>query len=254
MLDFLQNQLLLPGGTLLLLCSVALVAGMVRGFSGFGLSALIMAVMAVSIPPIMLIPICFILEASASLVMFRGGMIDGDRALVIRLVAGYTVGIPIGLAATYYFEPDTSRLIALLLILVLALLQALKLSPGFLRQQWGMLLAGFCAGIATGLASVGGMVIALYVLALHKPAREVRGSLVLFLFISMAVSTFWLVSTGILDKLALTRGLFLAPVVIAGVLMGTWLFRPSLEQFYKRFCLFLLVILAAAGLVRLLMI
>ncbi len=99
MLDTLQNQLQLPGSTLLLATAVVLLAGMVRGFSGFGLSALIMAVMAVAIPPIALIPVCFILEAAASLVMFRGGMTDGNCPLVIKLVAGYVLGVPLGLAA-----------------------------------------------------------------------------------------------------------------------------------------------------------
>ena len=254
MLDSLQNQLQLPAGTLALICIVALIAGMVRGFSGFGLSALVMAVMAVLIPPIALIPVCFILEATASLVMFRGGMLDGDRALVVKLITAYTLGLPTGLAATHHLPPDFSRLIALLLILVLTLLQLRKVSPEFLHSRRGVYIAGLCAGIATGLASAGGMVIALFVLALQKPARQVRGSLVLFLFISMAVSAFWLVATGTLDRLALTRGLFLAPAVIAGVLIGTWLFRPSLEQFYKRFCLVLLVSLAAAGLIRLLLV
>lgn len=253
MLDTLQNHLQLSSSALLLAVLVMIVAGMVRGFSGFGLSALVMASLALLIPPIALIPICFLLEAFASAVMFRGGLADGNRQVVMALVIGYVAGMPLGLFATHTMTPEISRSAALILILFLALLQLNKTSPAFLTSRWGVYVAGVLAGVATGLASIGGMVVALYVLSLKAPTREVRASLVLFLMTSTVVSTFWLVGTGTLNMLAFTRAVFFAPFVIVGVLIGIWLFRPSLEPFYKRFCLFLLMGLAGFGLIRLLL-
>lgn len=253
MLDTLQTLLQLSSETLAISSVALLAAGMVRGFSGFGLSALLMAAISLRIPPIQLIPVCFLLEAIASMVMLRGRMAKGNTRLVIGLVAGYAVGIPLGLATTHSIEPETSRLIAFLLILVLALLQMFKISPTFLSHRWGVYVAGFIAGVATGLASVGGMVIALYVLTLHAKPSEIRSALVLFFFASMLVTGFWMISTGTMNTLAFTRGLAFAPIMIVGVLLGTWLFRPSLEPFYKRFCLLLLISLATVGLGRLLL-
>ena len=251
MLHFLQNQLQLSGNVLLLMAGVVLLAGMVRGFAGFGLSALVMASLAVFIPPLALIPVSFIFEAVSSLVMFRGGLREGNRPLLLGLITGYALGLPVGLAATHTLAPEISRALALGLILCLAALQLLRVSPRFLAARWGSYVAGFLAGAATGLAAAGGMVVALFVLALHMPAREIRGSLVLFLFASMAITGFWLSITGTLDPLAIKRGLTFAPLVIAGVLTGTWLFRPSLEPYYKRFCLWLLIVVASVGLMRL---
>ena len=251
MLDILQNQLQLSGSTLSLMAAFALLAGMVRGFAGFGLSALVMASLALFIPPVALIPVCFIFEAVSSLVMFRGGLREGNRPLLFGLITGYTIGLPVGLAATHALSPELSRVLALGLILLLTTLQLLKISPHFLAARWGSYIAGFLAGIATGTAAAGGMVVALFVLAQQMPAREIRGSLVLFLFASMAVSGFWMSVTGTLDSLAIKRGLMFVPLVIAGVLIGTWLFRPSLEPYYKRFCLWLLVFVASVGMLRL---
>ncbi|MEO0980836.1 MAG: sulfite exporter TauE/SafE family protein, partial [Pseudomonadota bacterium] len=63
--------------TQLTICAVMVfIAGLVRGFAGFGLSAVLMASIVVFIPPIELIPVCFLLEAAASLAMFRGGLRD----------------------------------------------------------------------------------------------------------------------------------------------------------------------------------
>lgn len=252
MFDTLQYQLQLSGSTLLLAFFAVLLAGVVRGFSGFGLSALVMASLALLIPPLALIPVCYVLEATASLLMARGGLRDANRRIALGLAIGSAVGLPIGLAATHALAPAVSSALALVLILVLATLQLLRLNPIALGAKRGVYIAGICAGIATGLASIGGMIVALYVLSLkNMPTREIRGSLVLYLLIGMLTGAFWLLSSGTLDMLAFKRGITFAPLAALGVLMGTWLFRPSLERFYKTFCLALLIGLAAFGLLRL---
>lgn len=251
MLANLQNILSLSAIELGICLTVVLLAGVVRGFSGFALSALTMAALALIIPPVALIPVCFLLESVASVVMLRGGFQMADRKIAWGLAIGTVVGTPVGLMATMAVSPDTSRTIALILILVLALLQLLRKSPAFLATPAGLYVSGFTAGIATGLAGVGGLVVALYVLAQQAPAACMRASLVMYLFLIMFSSAFWLSVSGVLDMLALKRALVFAPLVIIGVLVGTKLFIPSLEQFYKRFCLTLLMALALSGLLRL---
>lgn len=250
MLSELQNFLSLSATEVTISLIIVLLAGMVRGFAGFGMSALMMAGLALIMPPITLIPVCFMLETVASLLMFRGGFRMADRKVVWGLIIGSVIGTPLGLLATLTMSPDTSRMIALGLILVLALMQLLRRPPAILATRKGLYGAGLTAGIATGLASVGGMVVALYVLAQQAPAAQMRATLVMYLALAMFVSAVSLSVSGLLDLLALKRALVFAPVVVLGVLLGTVLFRPSLEQFYKRFCLGLLMTLALSGLLR----
>ncbi len=253
MLYNLQNFLSLSGSEVIISLVVVLFAGMVRGFAGFGMSALIMAGLALIIPPVTLIPVCFIMETLASFMMFRGGVRMADHKVVWGLVIGTVIGTPIGLMATMAVTPDTSRTIALVLILLLALLQLRRRPPAVLGTRKGLYGAGLTAGIASGLASVGGMVVALYVLAQQAPAARMRASLVMYLALSMIATGVWLYLSGMLNMLVLQRAIVFAPVVILGVLLGTRLFRPSLEQFYKRFCLGLLMSVAVSGLIRMAM-
>ena len=51
----------LPPTHLVISAVMVFVAGMVRGFAGFGLSAVLMASIVVIIPPVELIPVCFLL-------------------------------------------------------------------------------------------------------------------------------------------------------------------------------------------------
>ena len=251
MWESLQNLVSLSGANLLIALVVVFVAGLVRGFSGFGLSALTMAGLTVIIPPIALIPTCYLIEATASLVMLRGGIRNADFRIVLGLAIFSAIGFPLGLSATKFFEPSTSQMTALVLIIILALMQLLKKSPAFLGTRPGLYAAGLTAGVVTGLASLGGMVVALYVLAQKTPIAAIRGSLVMYLFIGMFTSGTSLVLMDVMTKTAFMRGLVFAPVVIIGVLLGSLLFDPSREVLYKRVCLLLLISLATLGMLRL---
>ncbi len=231
--------------------AVIFFAGMVRGFSGFALSALVMASLAIMIPPVELIVVCWFLELSASALMVRGGIKEADMTVVIGLVIGSAIGSPIGLYLTNTLPVETSKAVALVLILVLAATQLLRLRPTFLATTPGLYASGLLAGVAGGLASVSGMIVALYVLARDAPARTMRASLVMFLFIGSLVSAGYLYSYGMFTDAAIARGLILVVPCMIGVIVGKALFLPRLEGYYKPFCLALLMFLASVGLVRL---
>ena len=227
-------------------------AGIVRGFSGFALSAIVIASMAGTLPTVQLIPMVLFLEAAAGIVMLRGGIRDANMPIVWILSIGSILGVPIGLLATVILPVETSRIIALILILSLASLQLFKLTPGTLGSKTALYTTGIVAGIASGIAAVGGMVIALYVLASEENPRSMRGAIVMFLFIGLFTSMIWYIIYGIMDIRAAIRGVVFTPILLVGIFIGFKLFSPILQNFYKQFCLILLVFISVIGLVRVL--
>ncbi|WP_229863908.1 sulfite exporter TauE/SafE family protein [Seohaeicola zhoushanensis] len=224
-------------------------AGVVRGFSGFALSALIMASCVLILPPVVLIPVCTLLELAASAMLMRGGLGEADRGMVLRLHGAAALGIPAGLALTTSVDPNVSALIALCLVSGLATLQLARVQlPA--RGCATTLGVGLMAGLATGLASIGGMVIVLYVLALNMPARMARASMIFSVFLGGSLSLFWQFAFGMTNWLALQRALVLLLPCLAGIWVGRALFVPAYERHYRRFCLSLLLALAAIGIVQ----
>ncbi len=240
----------LTGTEFAILASIVTLAGIVRGFSGFALSALVMAGGLFVLPPVELIPICWCLEMTASALMARSGWQEADRGIVLGLVLGSAVGVPIGLALLTSIPVETSKLIVLILIIVLAAAQLAKVRLPFLATKPGLWISGLAAGIATGLASVGGMVVALYVLSQDAPAAKMRAALVLFLFVSLGTSIVFYLIAGIMDAQAAARGIALAAFAGVGVYAGQQLFTERLAPYYRPFCLTLLMSLAAVGLLR----
>lgn len=250
MMDWLLQATDLTRTEFSILLVLTILAGVVRGFSGFALSALIMATAVIILPPVELIPMLWWLEMSASVLMLKNGWSGADKTMTYGLVGGSFIGWPIGLALTVAMSVAASKTAALVVIVVLAVTQLANIRMPFLATKPGLYGSGVLAGIVSGLAGVGGMVVAVYVLAASKPAHVMRASLVLYLFLSSVISMIVLVAFGVMDTSGIARGLVFAIPTMIGVFAGQQLFTERLAPYYRPFCLILLIGLASAGLIR----
>ena len=232
------------------LAAIYFAAGLVRGFTGFALSAFGLALAVLILPPVELIPVMWWLELAASLVMLRHGWGGADVRAAVTLVLGSVLGLFGGLALTTSVDPAISQQIALVVLITLALLQLTGLRIPQLSTKSGTLITGLIAGVVTGLAGIGGMVVALYVLARNDEPAKMRATLVAFLFIGSFTSFGMHLWFGTMNTTSTLRGLaFILPCVI-GVLIGQRLFTPRLQPYYRPTCLTLLIGLGAVSLVR----
>lgn len=250
-MTWLSELLSFPKEVLYLLIGATFLAGMIRGFAGFALSAVVMAIMTSFIAPVELIPMLWFLEMSASLILMRGGWQDADRSTAMALIVGAALGLPLGLILTLSIPVATSKLVALFLIIFLALTQLAKVKLPALATRPGTFGSGFGAGIVTGLSSLGGMFIALYALVRQLPPRTMRGTLNIYMMGAGCTGLITHLILGTINQTAASRGaVFILPCLI-GVFIGKAFFTQKYEKFYKPVCLILLIGLAAASLIRL---
>ena len=245
------GTLALNNSDLLILILICFFAGLIRGFSGFGLSAFVMSLALTIIPPIELIPVCWWMEFVASVFMIRNGWKDSDKKISIILWLGAVFGLPIGIALTTILDLQTSKIVALVLILILALILLRNFKIQFLSTSVGTISSGVFAGVATGLASIGGMIVAIYVLASQNSARRVRASIVLYIFLNSVTTFIFLILFDVMDHKAFVRGVLLAVPSSIGVVLGSILFMQKLEKYYRPFSLGLLISFSLVGLIRL---
>jgi uncharacterized membrane protein YfcA len=234
-----------------LLAIVSVIAGAVRGFTGFGLSAVSMAALVTFFAPAILIPILWWQEAASSVAMLKTGIKDADKSIALPIWIASIAGWPLGLWLTTYVAPDTSKLIALALVCSLAAALLFKLRLSSLNSKSGLYGTGFGAGIAAGLAHVGGMVVAIYVLNSDRSARQMRGALTLYLILGTISSFVIQTLFGVMDWRAVTRGLVFAAPSLIGLYVGSRLFIPKFKPFYRPICLALILGLALIGLMKL---
>ena len=245
------DLLALPPLTAWIAVLACALAGAIRGFAGFGLSALAMAMLATLIPPRELLPVFWFLEMSASLVLTRGGWAEADRPTAVLLVAFSGLCLPLGLLLTLAVDPTLSKTAALALLVALAALQLLRVRLPALATRPGTAATGAAAGLITGVAGAGGMAIALYAMVRDLPARRMRGTLNVYMLGAGIVGLLSHLLVGTMTSTAATRGLVLVVPTLLGVAVGRALFTPRWEPLYKPVCLTLLIGLAGAGLLRL---
>ena len=244
------NLIQLTQFELLVCVGIVFIAGIVRGFSGFALSALIMASLATILTPVEILPMNFLLEGAAGLMMVRGGIKDADMRVVIGLVVMSAVGQPVGLYLTTHAPVELTQLFALATILILAILLFANVRPKNPDSATILYGEGLLSGFVTGIAGVGGMVVVIYVFSLGRKSVVIRASLVMYLFLSLVTSLFYYIYFDLMSETILWRGAILSVPTIIGVLIGSRLFSKSHEKFYRIFCLGLLIFLATTGLLR----
>ncbi len=231
-------------------------AGIVRGFAGFGFSALCVAGLSLFLPPAQVVPPIFVLEVLASLTLLRGAWKEVDWSWLSWLVLGNALCIPLGVAMLAFVSETPLRLlIGALLLLAAALLRSgwkLALAP-----TRGLRLAtGLVSGWVNGVAAIGGIAVAVLLSATALTPAAMRATMILlFLFTDLyALLWAWLMPAAggeaLLGRGTLRHALWLAPVMLAGIWVGQRAFGGVSPAAFRRRVLELLLAIAALSVLR----
>lgn len=245
---------------LLIAASMAIVfgAGMVRGFAGFGFSALCVAGLSLFLPPAHVVPPIFVLEVLASLSLLRGALKDADWPWLSWLVLGNALFIPLGVALLAFVpEVPLRLLIGGLLLLAAALLRA-GVSIALAPTRTVRLLTGLVSGLVNGVAAIGGIAVAVLLSAAQMPPAAMRSTLILlFLFTDLyALAWAGIFSVGaensapLLGAETFRRALWLAPAMLVGIWVGQRSFKGISAAAFRRHVLNLLIFIALVSVVR----
>ena len=249
-----------PLPPLLMLACLASVfgAGIVRGFAGFGFSALSVAGLALLVAPAKVVPAIFVLEVLASLSLLRGAMRDIDWHWLSWLIAGNLPCLPLGIALLAWLPETPLRL----LIGTLLLLAAVLLRSGFslaLAPSAGVRLGvGMVSGFVNGVAAIGGIAVAVLLSTSQIAPAAMRATLIaLFLLTDLyALACSALVSIGdaapvsLLGLDTLRWALWLAPAMLVGIWVGQRSFASVSPRQFRRQVLNLLMLIAAISVLR----
>jgi len=249
-------------GLLLASAVVVFAAGIVRGFAGFGFSALCVAGMALFLPPAAVVPPIFVLEVLASLSLLRGALKDAHWPWLGWLVLGNALCIPLGVAVLAWVSEVPLRLLIGALLLLAAVL---------LRQGWTLALpptrgvrlaTGLISGFVNGVAAIGGIAVAVILSATRSdsagalPPAAMRATMILLFLFTDLYALAWAAllpgprDHGLLEAATLQLALWLAPAMLAGIWVGQRAFSGVSLPLFRRRVLDLLALIAALSVLR----
>ncbi len=233
-----------------LICAVvACIAGMVRGFAGFGAAMIMTPIFSALYGPAVGVALCLMLEIAVALPVVPGvvRLVDWRRIGLLLLAAA--VGVPLGNLVLTRSEPEPMRWAISAIVLGAVVLLASGWRFVGKPRTATTLTAGVSSGFLNGLAGMAGPPIAFYYLAGDDAAARVRANLTTyFVFVDLvAIATF--ASRDLLGWNTVILALLLAPAVMLGGVLGARLFPLASEGFYRRLALVLLVGVAIGALI-----
>jgi hypothetical protein len=231
------------------LALVALGAAFVRGYSGFGFAALLVAGAGLVTDPVALVPAVLLCDVALSAPQWLSirGSIDWRR--VLSLFAGCLLGVPVGVWAIASMGADAARAAISLWVLLMGLV----LLRGWRLQRPQGLPAHAAVGVVSGLANgaaVGGLPVAAFFAAQPIPAAAFRATLVAYFLLLDLWTLPVMAHQGLLDRDALVLAALGLPLMVLGLQLGSRRFLSSPPEEFRRFAIWTLMALALLGLLR----
>lgn len=239
---------------------VVFAAGIVRGFAGFGFSAITVAGMSLVVSPALVVPAIFMLEILASLSQLRGIARDVDMPWLGWLMLGNLLFIPLGVALLAWLPETPLRLLIGALLMAAALLLRAGTRATLVPTRAVRFAAGLASGFINGVAAIGGIAIAVLLSTTAMAPAALRATMIALLLFSDVVS---LASAALMPAAAhaasghhllgagtLKWALWLAPAMLAGIWWGQRSFKGVSPAQFRRHVLNLLVALAAVSVAR----
>lgn len=231
------------------MAAAVLIAAFVRGYSGFGYSAMVITASAVVTNPLNFVAVVVVAEAVMSVQSWSGLSRDVDWSRVKWLLAGALIAMPVGLWGLSYVSEDGARAVVSVYVLTMCLI----LLAGFRMSHEAGTLPTFVTGLASGLANapgMGGLPVAAFFAAQPMAPAVFRATVVAYfpLLDIFSAPMYWL--AGLVTMDTLWASLIVLPLTLLGNWLGGRHFFNTDPQDFRRFAILLLAGLAALGLLK----
>lgn len=211
----------------------SVLAGLVRGFSGFGTAMVFLPFAGSVLPPVGALTAMVVMDLIGPTAMVPRTVKYANVGDLTRLAAGCLVGLPFGVAILLVLSADLFRyMVSFLTLFLLLLLVAGFRYSGELssRMVYG---TGGLGGFLAGVAGLPGPPVIMFYLASSLPAAAIRANLFIYLVLADALILAAFAIQGILESEHVVAGLVVAIPYLAALALGSLLFQPGKEKTYR---------------------
>jgi uncharacterized membrane protein YfcA len=227
-----------------------LVAAVLRGFTGFGFGIAAVPLISLALPPAEVVPLVVTLQVVVGLAGLRAAAVHCDWRAVRVLFPGLIIGVPAGLLVLTELPANPVRLVigAVIGFSVWLIHRGIHLPPNASRLTgFGV---GVASGVISGLASMGGPPVVVYLLALGHSVARVRATSIVYFMLAGCVSFVAMAARGMISREILIWAAASLPVLFGGSRLGAWAFTRAKPRHHRFVALVTLAALAALLIVR----
>lgn len=215
------------------LLGAASLAGLIRGFSGFGAALLFIPLASMIVAPTRAVVLLFIIDGIIALPLLKNAVRHVNWREVLPLSLGAGVTVPLGAMFLVYADPIALRW----------LMSALALGAvGALASGWryhrapGQLISGgvgMVSGFLGGMTSFYGPPIIIFWLGGQNAAATVRSNIIIFFGLMTLVAGITYATHGLFSWDIFYQAMTLMPAYAISIWVGSRMFGKSSESFFR---------------------
>jgi hypothetical protein len=213
--------------------AIASISGVVRGFSGFGSALIYMPLIAAVYDPRIAAVTLLLVDFSCSSPFAMAELRRCTWAELIPISIAMAVAVPLGTWLLIVLDPTVLRwaIAIVVLALVVVLMSGWRYrGPSTLPITTAV---GFMAGIGAGAVQIAGPPVILYWLSRGNNAVTLRANLMVFFLFCGVVLIAVYAMQGLFTARPIALSLMFAPTYIAGVAIGSRMFRGASDRLYR---------------------
>jgi uncharacterized membrane protein YfcA len=212
---------------------IALLAGVVRGFSGFGSALTYIPLMSAVYGPVVAAPTFVLADlVTGSVFLARTWRLALWRE-VLPMAAAAICAAQFGALILQYADPLILRWVMSVLVLSAVVLMATGWRYHGRPRLIVSIAVGMLAGTLGGAVQISGPPIIVYWFSSGHPAEILRANFFAYFSVFSFASAFTYAIHGLLTAKVIAIATFVAPSTITGMAVGTWLFQFAKERTYR---------------------
>lgn len=230
---------------LVYVCTVAFLAGLIQGFSGFGSVLLSLPLLALFLDMRTVVPLVSLYGLFLTVVLFIQLRTSIRWDAVRVLVAGSLPGVPVGVYLLKVVQAFVIEGFAGIILIVFSLARLfLKFSGELTGKKWGAFF-GFLGGCLGGAIGASGPPVIVYTAIQSWDKDAIKSTLQAFFLFSGVLVVLFQAVTGLVTAPVLR--LFAAgfPFLMAGTFTGSFFYGSVRTEGYQKILFVLLVLLGA---------
>lgn len=237
-----------PAETFAALAAAAIVAGLVRGFTGFGAAMIFVPVASFLVGPKIAIITMWTMDLLPSLPILVPALPRTRWRNVLPVAAGSIMTVWLGVYWLKHGDAEALRwCVSIAILLVVPILWSgwRYLGP---RPMPLSLAVGWLTGFLGGATQISGPPAVIYWLASADAAWQFRANIITLIFLTSLMSGATMFLNGLFAHDALVSALVCAPAYALAIIVGKRLFNVVSEENFRRFAFLLIIAVAVATL------
>ena len=233
---------MLSGLELVAALAIVFVGATVMGTVSFGLGLVVSPILLLFVAPQSTVVMVNSLTAILLFIVLIHARSHFDLRLIAGTALGGLVAVPIGVLLLDAASPATLRFVIAVVILCLAPLAIANVQLPLAQRRLTGPVIGFLTSLSVTTLTIGGPLVAIYVLARRWPPQVMRASLAFYFLVANILAFGLYTKAGLVDWDTMANIGMLIPSLLLGFGLATLLFRRMDARIFRYFAVTVIIV------------